>query len=374
LSRIPFVDLAAQYLRVKPQVDAGIQRVLDHGHYIMGPEVEELETALCAFSGCSHAIGVASGTDALLMALLAEGVGPGHAVFLPSFTFTASAEVVLLAGAVPVFVEVNERTFNLDVDHLKKQIAATKSAGTLKPKAIIAVDLFGLPADYCEIANVADDENLFLIADSAQSFGATIGGTRVGNFASITTTSFYPAKPLGCYGDGGALLTNDSQLAERLRSIRQHGEGRNRYENVRVGINGRLDTIQAAVLLAKLAIFDDELTARDKLAHYYDDRLADVATTPLRRSDRQSSWAQYSILLDDRDKVAARLEAEKISTAIYYPIPTHLQPAYAAWGEGAGSLPVSEGLCQRILSLPMHPYMDETTAERICAAVVEAAH
>lgn len=299
MSRVPFIDLSAQYHRAKPPIDAAIQRVLDHGRYIMGPEVEELETALCDFSGCAHAIGVASGTDALLMAQLAEGVGPGQAVFLPSFTFTASAEVVLLAGAVPVFVDVNQRTFNLDVDHLKTQIASVKSAGTLEPKAIIAVDLFGLPADYSEIARVADDEALVLIADAAQSFGATIDDTRVGNFARVTTTSFYPAKPLGCYGDGGALFTNDSDLAERLRSIRQHGEGRNRYDNV-------------------------------------------------------------------------RLDAEKIATAIYYPIPMHLQPAYAACGEGVGSLPVSEDLCRRILSLPMHPYMDEATAERICVALTEA--
>ena len=372
MSNVPFVDLNAQYKRLKPEIDARIQSVLDHGRFINGPEVAELEAALCEFAGCEHAIGVASGTDALVMALMAQNIGPGDAVFLPSFTFTASAEVVLVVGAHPVFVEVNPRTFNLDLGHLKEQIAAVKQAGQLVPKAIIPVDLFGLPADYTGLDEIAKKDGLFVLSDAAQSFGARLGEARVGTLAPVTTTSFFPAKPLGCYGDGGAIFTNDAETAEVLRSIRAHGKGTGKYDIVRVGVNGRLDTLQAAILLPKLAIFDQEIQAREKLAAHYDARLSKTVTTPLRENDKASSWAQYSILLDDRADVAAALGDAGIPTAVYYPLPMHLQPAYAAYGDGAGSLPVSESLSKRILSLPMHPYMDEATADRICDALIAA--
>jgi len=372
LSKVPFVDLAAQYRRLKPQIDAGIQRVLDHGRFIMGPEVVELESALSAFAGCRHAVSCASGTDALVMALMAQGVGPGHAVFLPSFTFPASTEVILIVGATPVFVEVDPRSFNLDPDHLREKVDSTRRAGLLEPKAIIPVDLFGLPADHGEIAELADQEDLFVIADAAQSFGARIGEARVGTHAPVTTTSFFPAKPLGCFGDGGAIFTDDDTRADVLRSIRVHGKGTGKYDIVRIGVNGRLDTLQAAILLPKLAVFEEELQAREALANHYDSRLAGAVTTPLREAGKSSAWAQYSILVDDRDRVTQRLADAGIPSAVYYPLPMHMQPAYAPHGDGEGSLPVSEALCQRIMSLPMHPYMEEATADRICDAVLEA--
>lgn len=372
MSNIPFVDLAAQYQRLKQEIDAGMKRVLEHGRFIMGPEIAELEAALCDFAGCRHAVSCASGTDALSMALMAEGIGQGDAVFLPAFTFTASAEVVLVAGAEPVFVEVDARSFNLDVEHLRTQIEATAKAGRLRPRAIIAVDLFGLPADYAAINALAAEHDLFVIGDAAQSFGARVGEARVGALAPVTATSFFPAKPLGCYGDGGALFTDDEERAAVLRSIRAHGKGTGKYDIVRIGLNGRLDTLQAAILLPKLAVFQSELEARERLASHYDERLSDAVATPKRESGKTSAWAQYSILLDERDRVQKALGDAGVPSAIYYPLPMHLQPAYAAYGQGEGSLPVSEALSQRILSLPMHPYMDEGTPDRICDAVLAA--
>jgi UDP-2-acetamido-2-deoxy-ribo-hexuluronate aminotransferase len=372
MSKVPFVDLAAQYQRLKSQIDARIQVVLDHGRYIMGPEVAELEAALCEFAGCKHAIAVSSGTDALVMALMAEGIGPGHAVFLPAFTFTASAEVILLVGAQPVFVDVDAKTFNLDVEHLRSMIKKVEHDGDLEAKAIVPVDLFGLPADYTAIHKVAGEHDLFVIDDAAQSFGARIGEARIGTLAPVTTTSFFPAKPLGCYGDGGAIFTDDSERAELLRSIRAHGKGLGKYDIVRVGMNGRLDTLQAAILLPKLAVLDDELEVRERLADRYDAQLPEAVTTPARQAGKTSAWAQYSILLDDRDRVTAAMGEAGIPTAVYYPLPMHLQPAYADFGDGKGSLPVSESLSRRIMSLPMHPYLDESTIDRICTALLEA--
>ena len=293
MSKVPFVDLAAQYQRLKSQIDARIQVVLDHGRYIMGPEVAELEAALCEFAGCKHAIAVSSGTDALVMALMAEGIGPGHAVFLPAFTFTASAEVILLVGAQPVFVDVDAKTFNLDVEHLRSMIKKVEHDGDLEAKAIVPVDLFGLPADYTAIHKVAGEHDLFVIDDAAQSFGARIGEARIGTLAPVTTTSFFPAKPLGCYGDGGAIFTDDSERAELLRSIRAHGKGLGKYDIVRVGMNGRLDTLQAAILLPKLAVLDDELEVRERLADRYDAQLPEAVTTPARQAGKTSAWAQY---------------------------------------------------------------------------------
>jgi UDP-2-acetamido-2-deoxy-ribo-hexuluronate aminotransferase len=367
MSSVPFVDLQAQYRRIKAEVDARIQAVLDHGRFIMGPEVVELEDALADFAGCKHVVSASSGTDALLMALMAEGVGPGHAVFVPAFTFTASAEVILMTGATPVFVDIDSRTFGIDATHLGEKMDAVASGGVLEPRAVIAVDLFGLPADYSRIHSLAAPRGVFILADAAQSFGARLGEDRVGTLAPVTATSFYPSKPLGCYGDGGAVFTDDADRADTLRSIRAHGKGGAEHDIERTGLNGRLDTLQAAILLAKLGVFSDELAAREQLARHYDSRLDELVATPFRPEGRTSAWAQYSILLEERDRVATALKEEGIPTAVYYPMPMHLQSAYTDYGDGEGSLPVSERLSSQILSLPMHPYMDDATLERICA-------
>ncbi len=367
---IPFVDLKAQQARLKPVLDARMAAVLDHGRYIMGPEIAELEAALAGDAGVRHAITCASGTDALLIALMAQGVGPGDAVFLPAFTFTATAEVVLTAGAEPVFVDVEPGSCNIDAGDLERRVAAV--AGRLRPRLVIAVDLYGLPADYHALAAVADRHGLTVLADAAQSFGATLRGEAVGGLAPITATSFFPAKPLGCYGDGGALFTDDDALADIMRSIRVHGGGGAKYDIVRPGLNSRLDTLQAAVLLAKLTVFEDELAARRRIAARYDDRLRDIVTVPARPNGAQSAWALYTIQTDRRDKLAEALKARGVPTAVYYPRPMHLQPAYTRYGDGPGDHPVSERLCERVLSLPMHPYLDDATIDRICDAVAAA--
>lgn len=369
---VAFVDLKAQYTRLKPKIDARVRAVLDHGQFILGPEVRELEEKLAEYAGCADAVCVSSGTDALLVALMAEGVGPGDAVFLPAFTFPATAEVVLLVGATPVFVDVDERTFNIDPDDLKSKIITIETSTKLKPRAVIPVDLFGLPADYASVTTVANRHGLFLLADAAQSFGASSGGERVGTLAPVTAVSFFPAKPLGCYGDGGAILVRDAERAGLLRSIRAHGRGDGKFDIERVGINGRLDTLQAAILLAKLEVFAEEIEAREKLARHYDHRLAELVTVPVRPDGTRSAWAQYTITLDDRDGLSDRLRRQEIPTAIYYPRPMHLQPAYARFGDGHGSLPVSERLSETVLSLPMHPYMDRATTERICDVIERA--
>ncbi len=370
--QIPFVDLKAQYARLKPEIDARIQRVLDHGQFIMGPEVLELEAALASYSGARHAVGLSSGSDALLVPLLASNVGIGDAVFLPSFTFTATAEMILLAGATPVFVDVDAQTFNMDPLDLDQKIKRVVATGDLVPSAIIAVDLFGLPADYAKIGAIAKQHNLLMIADAAQSFGADAAGRMVGTLAEVTAISFFPAKPLGGYGDGGALLTDNDELAALYRSVRSHGQGEDKYDIVRLGLNARLDTLQAAILLAKLGVFTDEIASRRTLADYYDTRLANYLTTPIRVEGANSAWAQYTVQCDDREALRTALGNAGIPTAIYYPRPMHLQPAYVAWGDGEGSLPVSEALSSRVLSLPMHPYMSEETAELICRAVIKA--
>ena len=369
---IEFAGLKAQYQHLKPEIDARIAAVLDHGRFIQGPEVAELEAALAAFAGAAHAVAVSSGTDALVMALMAEGVGRGDAVFVPAFTFTATAEVALLLGATPVFVDVDARTFNIDPQDLERRLADVVAEGRLRPRAVIAVDLFGLPADYATLTDLCSRHELFLLADAAQSFGATLGGRRAGTLALVTATSFFPAKPLGAYGDGGALLTDDGDRAKRFRSIRAHGKGDAKYDIVRLGLNARLDTIQAAILLAKLTVFPDELTAREALARRYDARLADILSIPERPSGAESTWAQYTIRIDDRDRVAAALAERGIPTAVYYPRPLHLQPAYQCFGAGPGSLPVAEDLCNRVLSLPMNPYLDDISAAKICAAITTA--
>jgi UDP-2-acetamido-2-deoxy-ribo-hexuluronate aminotransferase len=370
VSPIPFVDLQAQYARLKPEIDARMATVLDHGRFIMGPEVLELEGALAKRAGVRHGIACASGTDALLVALMAANVGPGDAVFLPTFTFTASAEVVLTAGAEPVFVDVDQDSFNIDVEDLERRVAAV--SGRLRPRVVIAVDLFGAPADYDALEAVAKRHDLVVVADAAQSYGATLHNRPVGGLAPITTTSFFPAKPLGCYGDGGALLTDDDALADVMRSIRAHGKGSGKYDIVRAGLNSRLDTLQAAVVLGKLTVFDDELAARRHVASRYNDRLGELVKIPLRPNDAQSAWAQYTIQTKHRDALADSLKAQGIPTAIYYPRPMHLQPAYAKFDEGVGAHPISESLSECVLSLPMHPYLDDATLDRICNAVETA--
>jgi dTDP-4-amino-4,6-dideoxygalactose transaminase len=345
--------------------------VLEHGKFIMGPEVAELETRLGALAGARHAISCASGTDALALVLMAWGIGPGDAVFVPSFTFVATAEVVAWVGATPVFVDVLPDTFNMDPASLESAIGATPGHG-LTPRAVIPVDLFGQPADYGRLLPVAARHGLKVLADTAQGFGASLHGKPTGNFGEATATSFFPAKPLGCYGDGGAVFTDDDASAETIRSIRIHGQGRDKYENVRIGINGRLDTLQAAILLEKLAVFADEIAARGRVAGRYHAGLAEVAVVPALMEGATSVWAQYTVRLADRERVAAALKAAGVPTAIYYPIPLHRQQGYAHYPAAPGGLPVSERLAGEVLSLPMHPYLEEATQERIIAALCAA--
>jgi len=371
---LPFVDLKAQYARLRPSIDARIRKVLEHGQYVLGPEVDELEAALAAFAGARDAIAVASGTEALRMPLMAEGIGAGDAVFLPGFTFPATAEVVVSLGAAPVFVDVEEATYNIDPAALEAAVTRVKREGKLRPRAVMPVDLFGLPADYAAIHAISQRHALFVLADAAQSFGGALGNRRVGTLAPVTATSFFPAKPLGAYGEGGAVFTDDPGRAKILRSIRMHGAGEDRYEIVRIGTNGRLDTLQAAVLLAKLEVFADELQARERWASLYDRHLAGRAVVlPARQTGAFSAWAQYCVRVAGRDAVRAKLAGQGIPTAIYYPKPLHFQPAYQAYGQGAGSLPVAEKICNEIMALPMHPYLDEGTIARIAAAVLAAA-
>ncbi|MEM6702620.1 MAG: DegT/DnrJ/EryC1/StrS family aminotransferase [Acidobacteriota bacterium] len=369
---IPFVDLKAQFRHLEGSIRRRIDTVLEHGQFILGPEVVELEETLRTFAGSRCALGVASGTDALQIPMMAHGVGPGDAVFVPTFTFTATAEVPLLLGASPVFVDVEEDSFNLSIAHLRQCIEETLAEGRLRPRAIVAVDLFGLPADYASLHAIAEEFDLILMADAAQSFGGSLDGRRVGSLAPITTTSFFPAKPLGGYGDGGAVFTDDEELDDVMRSIRMHGKGDDRYDIVRVGVNGRLDTLQAAILLCKLEVFEEELDARDALADRYDAALSDVVRTPARSAGRRSAWAQYTLQVDHRDAVRERLSEKGIPTAVYYPLPMHLQSAYRAHGKGEGSCPVSEALSQRVFSLPMHPYQSDEVTDRVCEEVRSA--
>jgi len=370
---LPFVDLKSQYARLKPSIDARLRRVLDHGQYILGPEVAELEAELAKFCGASFCVTVASGTEALRLPLMVEEIGTGDAVFLPAFTFPATAEVVVALGATPVFVDVAENTYNLDPAALEAAVVQTRRAGKLRPRAVMPVDLFGLPADYAAIGTIAAQHGLFVLADAAQSFGAKVGNRAVGTLAPVTATSFFPAKPLGAYGEGGAIFTEDAAVAKTLCSIRAHGAGDDRYDIVRLGTNARLDTLQAAVLLAKLEIFADELLARERLAAEYDRLLGSTVVRPPRHRDMLGAWAQYCVRVPNRDAVREQLGGKGIPTAIYYPKPLHFQPAYQRFGEGPGSLPVSEKVSREILALPMHPYLDEATVAMIAKALMEAA-
>ncbi len=371
---IPFLDLKAQQARIAVDLRRRLDRVLEHCQFILGPEVGELEAELARFCGAKYCVGVSSGTDALMIALMAENIGRGDAVFLPAFTYTATAEVPLVLGATPVFVDVDPHTFQIYPAHLAQRIEATAASGALKPRAIIGVDLFGQPADWPALVDVARQHDMFLLDDLAQSFGASLHGKMIGSQADATATSFFPSKPLGAYGDGGALFTESEERAELYRSLRTHGEGKTRYEVLRTGMNGRLDSMQAAVLLSKLSVFPEELRARERIAQIYDGRLGNAVVTPKRVPDSTSAWAIYAILLRDgaaRDRVQAALRGDGVPTAIYYPRPLHRQPAYSGQHDGS-ALPVSEDLAERILALPIHPDLTDADVDRICEAVLAA--
>lgn len=357
---IQFVDLAEQQQGIRASIDLAIKKVLDHGQYIMGPEVTMLEQQLATYTNAKHVITCSSGTDALLMALMAYGVGPGDVVLVPAFTFPATPEVVALLGATPVFVDVDPISYTIAIDAIEEGVRYCHTHD-LNLSGIMAVDLYGLPADYDAIASIAKKHGLWVIADAAQSFGGVYKNRKVGCLADVTATSFFPAKPLGCYGDGGAVFTDDDDLAHRMRSIRVHGKGEHKYDNVRIGINGRLDTIQAAILIEKLKIYPQELQKKQQLAEYYNEMLGSSCLTPKIPSHCQSAWAQYTITLPDglnRDALQSSLKEQGIPTMVYYPKPLHHQKAYEDYPT-AGSLIHSERLCKRVLSLPMHAYMDQ---------------
>jgi len=371
---VPFLDLKAQQARIAPDLRRRLDAVLAHCQFVLGPEVAELETALTAYCGASHCVSVSSGTDALQIAMMAEGIGHGDAVFLPAFTYTATAEVPLVLGAVPVFVDVDPRSFQIDPAALQARIADVRRANRLRPRALIGVDLFGQPADWPALRAVAADADLFTIDDCAQSFGAALRGRKLGAEADVTAVSFFPSKPLGAYGDGGALFTESAERAALYRSLRTHGEGTTRYEVLRTGMNGRLDSLQAAVLLAKLAVFPEELEARERVARYYDARLGNAVRTPYRVAEATSAWAIYAILLKDaaaRDRTQAVLREHGVPSAIYYPRALHHQPAYRDHHDGT-VLPVSEDLATRILALPIHPDLTDAAMDQVCNAVLAA--
>ena len=371
-----FIDLITQKNRIRASLMQRIEAIVDHGQYIMGPEVLELEKQLAAYVGTKHCVSCSSGTDALLMPLMAKGVGPGDAVLTTPFTFVATAEVISLVGATPVFVDVLPGTFNIDPELVGPAVAAARSRG-LNPKALIPVDLFGLPADYGRLETVAADNGLWILEDACQGFGGSLDGRRAGSFGLVGATSFFPAKPLGCYGDGGAVFTNDDELDRLLRSVRVHGQGDgdDKYYNVRIGINGRLDTMQAAVLLEKLSIFDDELVERQRVADAYSSRLRCRVEVPGVPEGYTSCWAQYSVLAAktaEREKIMCALQQAGIPSVIYYRIPLHLQKAYLGLGYAKGDFPVSEDFSSRIFSLPMHPYLGEEEIDMICKVTIGA--
>ena len=380
-----FIDLEAQQKRIRDQISSNIQKVLDHGQYIMGPEIGALEKWLAAYVGVKHAIACSSGTDALLLALMAYGVGPGDIVLTTPFTFIATAEVVCLLGATPVFVDIDPQTFNIDPERLEAAIEALRpgkpvagfladgtAASVKKPKGIIAVDLFGLPADYDRICALAQKHGLFVIEDAAQSFGAVYRGRKACALAEIGCASFFPAKPLGCYGDGGMCFTDNDAQAETLGSLRLHGKGGHKYDNIRIGVNGRMDTLQAAILLAKFDIFEEEVGLRQKVAERYSSmlRACDGIEIPTVPDGSKSIWAQYSILArneDHRSRLQAKLKEGGVPTAIYYPKPLHLQTAFAFMGYRKGAFPISEDYSQRVFSLPMHPYLTPAEQEKVAS-------
>jgi dTDP-4-amino-4,6-dideoxygalactose transaminase len=367
---IPFIDLRAQRLRLGTPLEAAIRAAVEGGQWILGPQVEQLEQDLAAWAGVKHAIACANGTDALLLILRAWGVGPGDAVFVPAFTFAASGEVVVLAGATPVFVDVLPDTFNMDPSSLEAAMGLVKREGKFKAKVVMPVDLFGQPADYDALAPLAARYGLKLLCDTAQGFGGLLNGKRAGAIGDAAATSFFPAKPLGCYGDGGACFTNDDDVKDVLLSLRMHGQGADRYEHVRIGYNSRLDTIQAAILIEKLKIFDDEINLRNQVAKRYNEAFAgsNYLVAPKVIDGAVSTWAQYTLQVENRSKFQADLKAAGVPTAVYYPIPLSQQKAYGHFP--AAPTPVSERLSHNVVSLPMHPYLDTATQDRIIAAVL----
>lgn len=367
-----FIDLAEQYRFLQKKIDCNIQKVLKHGKYILGPEIKELEEQLAEYAGVRHAISCSNGTDALLMPLMAWGVGKGDAVFTTPFTFIATAEVVSLLGATPVFVDTDSETFNIDVKLLEQAVEKVLDDGILNPRVIIPVDLFGLPADYDGILPIARKYGMKVLEDAAQAFGGIYKGRKAGSLGDAAATSFFPAKPLGCYGDGGAVFTDDDELAAKLKSIRVHGQGRDKYDNARIGINGRLDTLQAAILLVKLKVFNGELDARNRIAAEYTSGLGNMVKTPVVPDESVSSWAQYSVLAKspgEREVLRERLKEEGIPTAVYYPVPLHLQGAFRSLQYKEGDFPVSEEASRRIFSLPMHPYLKDETVKEIIRVI-----
>ena len=366
-----FIDLGRQYECIKEKVDAGIKNVVESQHYIMGPEVKELEDQLAKFAGTKYCLTCSSGTEALIIPLMAYKLEKTDAVFVPSFTFFASAESINLAGGTPVFVD-SDRTFNMDPESLKREIARVKAEGKLNPRGLIIVDLFGRSGNYDELLPIAEENGLFVLEDAAQGFGGSLHGKRNGSFGDVAATSFFPAKPLGCYGDGGAIFTDNEELYNLMHSIRVHGQGSDKYDNVRLGLNGRMDTIQCAVVLAKLTVFEDELKARQNVADWYDKYLDASFDRPLRDKEYFSAWAQYTVLAKDeeqRSKIVAGMKEKDIPVMIYYPIPLHQQTAYKNLGYGDVSLPYCESVAKRVFSLPMHPYLKEEEVKQICEAL-----
>ena len=370
-----FRDLKTQYNVLKDEMDKAILDVVSSSAYVMGPKIKEMEMAFAEYVGVKHCVACNSGTDALLLALKVWDVKPGDAVFVPSFTFFASAEVIAMQGATPVFVDVDKDTFNMDVDDLERKIEQTIKAGKLTPRVVIAVDLFGLPADFKTIRKVADKHKLYVLEDGAQGFGGRIGDRKACTFGDISTTSFFPAKPVGCYGDGGAVFTDNDEWAELLESYHIHGKGSDRYDNVRIGMNSRLDSIQAAILLVKLKAFKEyELVDVNKVAARYTEKLKGVVKTPIVPEGFYSSWAQYTLQLEDKEARAglqAALKALDIPTAIYYPIPMHRQTAFNYLNLDDNRCPISDQLADTVISLPIHPYLSETDQDRICDAVCD---
>ncbi len=367
-----FIDLKRQYARIENEIQSGFRKICENAQFIMGSDIYRLEEMLANYVGRKYCLSCSSGTDALLIPLMAWGVGQGDAVFTTPFTFIATSEVVVLTGATPVFVDIDKKTFNISPTELENVIVQTLNEGKLIPKAIIPVDLFGLTADYDEIVRIAQKYNLLILEDAAQGFGGVYKGKRACSFGQVAATSFFPAKPLGCYGDGGAIFTDDDNLFEIFKSIRIHGQGSDKYDNIRTGINGRLDTLQAIVIMEKLKIFDDELEKRNYVAKKYNELLKDKLVVPFVPENCLSSWAQYSVLAESawhRSELQQKLKENDIPTAIYYPIPLHLQTAYKELGYKYGDFPASEEISSRIFSLPMHPYLTDEEIEFICSKI-----
>lgn len=367
-----FIDLKRQYARIENEIQNGFKRICESVQFIMGSDVYQLEELLAEYVGRKYCLSCSSGTDALLIPLMAWGIGKGDAVFTTPFTFVATSEVVVLTGATPVFVDIDKNTFNISPTSLEIAIEKTIREGKLIPRAIIPVDLFGLPADYDEIIRIANKYNLMVLEDAAQGFGGVYKGKRACSFGEVAATSFFPAKPLGCYGDGGAVFTDDESLLDIFKSIRIHGQGSDKYDNIRTGINGRLDSLQAMVLIEKMKIFDDELEKRNKVAKKYSELLKNKLVVPYIPNDCVSSWAQFSVLAENswhRSELQQKLKENDIPTAIYYPIPLHLQTAYKELGYKIGDFPVTEEIASRIFSLPMHPYLSDEEIEFICSKI-----